>query len=348
MTELEVNGTLIDDKADNVHVNLSTAQEVVLKRSDSDDGVLVWQRTANLPEPITDFEASNNLENFITCTFTVGSLTDRTDLYDYDTQTLIAENITTGYQWSGAELGVMYNLCIVSINAEGIVISNVDSGNIIQHGDVTIDYDSISGSNPETVTGGNGSFVFNAPAWVSEVSVCLTGGGGSGATYRGNAYIHIFTGGGYAGEFIQNSNVSVNGNVDIVVGKGAPSYTGVAENGSPGGQSSFGDIIANGGNGGVWREDDTTTPFHGNGETIDSPCSGSFTNGISTGNYVEPGNYAECRGGQASAFGNGTDGGFYTASLDAGISAGSGGVVYSNTDYVSVGSGGDGRIVISW
>ena len=123
MTNLLVNGVTVADDADNVHVQLQTAQEVKV------NGTQVWQRTAILPDPITDFNATDDLPDFITCTWTIGSNTMATHLYNYDTQELIRANIISGYEWYGANPGVTYNLCIVVESIEGgKIISNVNSG----------------------------------------------------------------------------------------------------------------------------------------------------------------------------------------------------------------------------
>ncbi len=350
MTELEVNGVLIDDHYDNIEVNATTAQHVVVLTAEGGTETTVWQRTANLPDEITDFVATDNLEHSIQCSWTTGLLTDRVDLYE-ETLGEVATNITSTYSWVPPEPWKVYRLAVVAFNAEGHRASNVDNGRMTPHGNVTVDYNSVSGSNPETVTGsGPNNWLFTPPLYVDAITIDMTGagggaGGGAGATSggvtetgeRGNGGK-----GGAPGVYInQTIDIQTNDTFAITIGAGGSGGTGgdgghggcdeYGDDGNPGSAGSattFGTLTANGGAGGAG----------GDGAANNQPTGGSC-NGMPTCVPGAVGTTPDGPGGAGQYGGSGGGGG----GGDSGDPA-----CGDGDDGVSGGAGGNGRIIINW
>ena len=110
-----------------------------------------------------------------------------------------------------------------------------------------------------------GSYAFTVPDDVDELGVLVLGGGGSGGfarNYNSSGYAALASGGG-SGEIVQavlskaNGDFSPGAALAVVVGAGGASVTYKASNqdnyrqvGNNGGSSSFGSVVAEGGNGG--------------------------------------------------------------------------------------------------
>lgn len=108
-----------------------------------------------------------------------------------------------------------------------------------------------------------GAYTWTWPSTTTLVTIEMWGGGGGGAAGRldcgqGNGWQNTAYGGrgGSAGAYISRTNVPVSGNMAVVVGAGGTGGTGlnvhnVSSNGTAGGNSSFGTIVAPGGAGGT-------------------------------------------------------------------------------------------------
>ncbi len=210
-------------------------------------------------------------------------------------------------------------------------------------GDVAIDFDTVSGTNPETVTGSNGIFTFTPPLGVIEITVCLAGSGGSGASTN---VIGIPMGGGFAGKDASGSvTLSIDEVVDLIVGEGASAVNNSA-NGNAGSATVFGGYLS--ADGGARGEYDKHS-YAGSGDTK-TYCGGTYTDGVQV-NSPASGPFAGGigYGGEAGAFGDGGDGGAEIitnpTTKDGGVGAGGGGA--SNTGAYA-GKGGSGRISIKW
>ena len=140
-----------------------------------------------VPSAITDFRTVSYVGSvrvyFSTAT---GYPAPRYDLYEGNT--LRATGITSGYQYSFSA-GVK-TLHVRAVNTAGTTSSN----------SATATSKSASGSKTYSVAG---NYTFTAPVGYSKVTVCMIGGGGSGACDDNNSEI----GGGYAGSIRDFNNI---------------------------------------------------------------------------------------------------------------------------------------------
>jgi len=208
-------------------------------------------------------------------------------------------------------------------------------------GTVTIDHDAISGLNPETVTGAEGVFNFTVPVDIVNISLCITGAGGSGGAFVSGDSPQEW--GGENGAYDTRTIVVTAGEViPITIGKGGASVTGAfpGSSGNAGGASSIvavnDSVNVGGGRGSGWAMGE----YSGNGGNEITTCGGTFRDG-----YHADYDGAGAWGGKAGCFGNGGSGGVTTGSAGVGGSGGGGSV---SSGSATSGAGGDGRIVISW
>ena len=185
---------------------------------------------------------------------------------------------------------------------------------------------------------------FTVPIGVVNLSICMVGGGGSGAAHDDIGYC----GGGYAGE-VYSDDVPVTQEEVIPVTVGVGGISVANQDGLPGTSSSFGAITVAGGLGGLISLESVRLPYIGHGATVET-CQGTFRDGYS--DYADGLSPASGNGGQAG-LGNGGSGRF---SDDAPLGAvdgqtGSGGGGFSRTAFEDdkySGSGGNGRVVVNW
>jgi hypothetical protein len=184
------------------------------------------------------------------------------------------------------------------------------------------------------------SGTFTVPLGYTSVTICMCGGGGSGAT----TYSATKAGGGYAGQAVsQVVSVTSGASISITVGSGAARRVSGQASGIAGSASKFGAVTANGGAAGVFGGG-----YAGNGGALVSACgAGTFYHGTSReATYGTPFAY----GGQASAFGNGGNAGLSNSGGAAagGVGAGGGGCVDFIGSVAASGAGGRGQVRISW
>jgi len=328
MTELDVNGILLLDTENSVVVNMTSASQVDI------NNIVVWTRTADLPVPITDFVATNDLQNFITCTWTEEAETLTTDLY-VEGLGIVATDVTSPHDWVPPERVVEYNMGIVSNGEEGSILSNQEVGMLAQlGGSVVIDYNSYSfeGSGDlATVFVSNGSGTFTPPDGIYAVSVCMCGGGGSG---KGNIQFLDFNGGGWAGIVATSEDIDVDPEVatTFTLGLGGPTPASNSA-GINGGDSRFDSVYAAGGEGG----DYTASGGYPGDLGPQSSCGGDGNDGD---RFTQAD--GSMYGGESNGFANGGNG---HSSVNAGPGCG-GGAAQSGKGADQ--SGGDGRIIVSW
>jgi hypothetical protein len=186
-----------------------------------------------------------------------------------------------------------------------------------------------------------GSFSWVVPAGVTQVTLCMIGGGGAGAQRTNDAF-YDRCGGGDAGAIVHRT-VSVTAGTRIygTVGTGGKSRYGHPNgiNGLSGSASSFNGISAAGGRGGSVHGSHGWVHHQGAGARRSS-CYGTF----SDGNYYDvPGYTWRMWGGQAG-FANGGSGG------QAGYKGSGGGGGNRNNSSATNGyiKGGDGVVKITW
>jgi len=220
-------------------------------------------------------------------------------------------------------------------------------------GFVNIGYDAVISGVTSTVSKtGAGRFNFTVPENVSEVRVCMIGGGGGGSSVRINSAGRL-AGGGYAGQQI-NQVVSVNAGqtYQVVVGKGGLSEwrsdSGGDKDGNKGGTTSFAELSANGGNGGTRL----TNVYGGDGRQQFRCYPNSPFNDGSLLRLSEILSNNIAYGGQAG-FAKGGQGGYnvyehtFPTSATKG-SGGGGGLSSSKNNGAFGGTGGDGEVRITW
>lgn len=208
------------------------------------------------------------------------------------------------------------------------IVNGVEIKNIIANGVLVWTKKAPAGSQTFTASG-----TFIVPEGYTEVSICMCGGGGSGAQLN-----EVSTGGGHAGQIISQTVVVTPGeSISVVIGAGAPSGPQTGNyNGTAGGNSSFKGVTALGGVGGV------SGHYMGNGASRIT-CGGTFSDGVKATYGSWTGG-----GGEAGAFGNGGRGGNNTvASQAGGIGAGGGASTNSSPAGYSH-AGGRGQCVVSW
>jgi hypothetical protein len=168
----------------------------------------------------------------------------------------------------------------------------------------------------------------------TEITICMVGGGGSGAA----GGVGQGAGGGYSGGVINTTRTYTRGeSIEAVIGSGG-SRVGPTSNGSRGGTTSFGDIEASGGAGGTANG----TGYPGGGGERNT-CGGTGNDGAK-----EQYGFVWGYGGQSSGFSNGGKGShtIYNAN-GGGVGSGGGGLANGLVGYYS-GSGGRGEIRLSW
>ncbi len=335
-----VNGISLDDMRNSIKINNTAVDKVIV------NNVEVWGRTYRPTVP-KNFDASDSLYGEVLCTWTHSS--------DADWYQLIRDGIAvTPDDDVGISSPYYYptvstaSYAIRAWNEFGYTDSPADSGTGVapDTGNVTIDYNSVSGTNTETVTGSNGAFVFTPPDGVTSIDVCLCGGGGSGAL--GSLFSPSYGGGGYAGD-ISSQTITVEPLVAIPVVVGAGGNTqnfddSNPKNGLSGGESSLSSVLSVGGAGGSME----VTQYNGIGATAPANCMGTFVDG----DAYYPDN-SGAKGGQA-CFANGGAAGLWLEDEDEsaagnGSRGSGGGAIFVITgEPVLTGAGGDGMIRVTW
>ncbi|MCK9578243.1 prepilin-type N-terminal cleavage/methylation domain-containing protein [bacterium] len=184
--------------------------------------------------------------------------------------------------------------------------------------------------NVYTLTGSTTtSTTWTVPTEVNQVEYLVVAGGGSGGFGLNGGS----SGGGGAGGLLTNyggTKSSVNGNINITVGKGGTGGTGTAKNGNNGDNSVFGTIEAIGGGGG------------GKGNSTNSGNSGGSGGGGAGGGPASPATYP---GGQKTIDqGNNGGNGYDIPTFSGGGGGGAGGVGGNGATSVGgvSGKGGNG------
>lgn len=201
-------------------------------------------------------------------------------------------------------------------------------------GNVTVHFDRVSGNNPDTVAGENGSFVFTPPLGVTEITVCRIAGGGSGARM---GLIPTLAGGGRAGDY-EESEITITGNQTITIGVGGkrPDQGPIGPtDGNSGSPTTFGSVTVLGGKGGNTPQISADVDYRGVGN-MRTTCAGTDRDGNLTGTGTLG------FGGQSSGFASGGNGADFDDAEDGRDGSGGGGALNL------AGSGGDGLVIISW
>lgn len=191
-----------------------------------------------------------------------------------------------------------------------------------------------------------GTYTFEVPKGYNKVTVCMIGGGGSGAAAESAGY----PGGGYAGTIIsQELPITYGQVINITVGTGGIHKGGCNNcspaNGAAGTATTVDALTAPGGAGGIFGASAAPSGFLGAGGSRIT-CVGMTYDGTRDSNAF---------GGQAG-LGKGGDGmqgydivrdGKYNA--ESGVrGAGGGGSWIADADYGFSGYGGNGYVKISW
>ena len=306
------------------------------------NGIAIWGST-EAPGVVDDFQASDDEYGQITMTWTrtTGLPAPHYDLFLDGVK--IAEDINPGYVFL-TQPGT-YTFYIQAYNSVGRTTSNYDNGTALipPSGNVTITYDSVSGGNPETVSGSGTSFTFTPPQGITEVDVCMVGGGGGGAVPVYGSTIRMASG-GYSGQVVSNT-INVSSSVPITLGsRGSGGVTASPWEGGKGGTTSFGSLKATGGSGGAHS---TQNNYGGNGGSR-TTCLGTSNDGV----VHLYGLYYVGMGGQTSGYSKGgagytaSDGYIHGGDASHGSGGGGAGCILGGTEVG--GLGGYGVVKLSW
>ena len=225
----------------------------------------------------------------------------------------------------------------------GSVVFNGTAVNVVNFNG-TIIWRRYTGPNsPITITA-NRTLVagIDFPAGIN-VTVCMVGGGGSGA--MGEANRAWSAGGGHAGTVVnQTINRAYNTSLPAVIGSGGAGRNGIGLPGHAGTASTFAGLTAGGGAAGVPTSVVTVSAFNGAGASR-TTCLGTNTDGTRTQN---PSNGYWLSGGQSSGIGKGGNAVYQANAQAGGVGAGGGGSAMAPGWTHISGAGGIGRIVLSW
>lgn len=217
----------------------------------------------------------------------------------------------------------------VMVGAENFNINGVTPDNVFANGVKVWEKKAPAGSQTFTSSG-----TFTVPAGYSQVTICMVGGGGSGAS----AGVWDGRCGGYAGQVVSQVVSGLTGGQEIAVTVGSGGASVYASLGNAGTASSFGAYVtASGGAGGSFM----TYLGNGGGRTT---CGGSGVDGSSQ--YIEDQwgeDWATAYGGQSSGFSNGGNGIGHSAGGAGGVGSGGGASIFSSS-----GAGGRGEVRVSW
>ncbi len=220
-----VNGVELTNDKDSLAVNQVAVQQVFLNDKS------IWERTYK-PEKPENFNATDDLYGEVVCTWnSAGDVTWYQLLIDGVPITPDEENIASPYTYI---IEGQASFSVRAHNSYGYTDSEPDIGIglVAGAGNVTIYYNSVSGANPETVSGGNGSFTFTTPEGIVQFYVSGVAGGGSG----GNGTSMYFGTGGSAGQEISNNLVGTSTGQTHTITIGAGGGRGAS---GVGGSSSF-------------------------------------------------------------------------------------------------------------
>ncbi len=302
---------------------------------------LVWENFALTPIVLT---ATDTIQGQIDISWVPPTEAERYDLYRSD-DAVDPLMIDATSPYLDIVVGTFdYYVEATDINGNTIV-SNTDSGTGVappEPGSVSVDRNTYTstGTGAGTVVIADGVGTFTPPDGCTDVTVRLSGAGGSGGTFF--AIVPSAIGGGYSGTCAKEIiDVSALSSVPLVVGLGgAPvndDFNGAV--GITGGSSSFGDLTVAGGIGGTFVHYGTTAEYSGTGEVV-TKCDETHNDGV---RWSSP--LLTYFGGGGSTFGNG-GAGAEDGPLQGETGAGGGSNV--GGDGLSSGAGGDGRISISW
>ena len=338
MTELEVNGVLINDAPGFVQVNAATVQEVTVQE-DTGGEVFVWTSYSAVPRPITNLSATDNIAEHILVTWTVppneGNPTDTlsVDLYIDGGLHLVGATSPFTHDVQNAE----HEYYVLQHGAEGTTQSNSDTGSSPWGGSTSPFFITTN----RTITAG-----VDVPA-NTQLTVCMCGGGGSGSGIQSPA--DNLSGGGHAGGIVSTTVTMTAGETAVcVIGVGGLGVDNPGD-GRPGTQTTFGPLTAGGGRegySGYYHPVEEDITYRGNGGSR-TTCGGTFYDGIQDHHVGANGVYYAW-GGEAGAFGDGGRGVYYNPGGAGGVGAGGGGTTRTVGGGERTGAGGRGQIRLSW
>ena len=298
------------------------------------------------PSPALVFNASDDREDGIMCSWLEpmeGTLPLTHELHDVSG--LIYSPVVSPFLWNGGHgevspiANVTYGLFIRTVNHMGYSLSNLNEGTKVE--EIIVDPPSPVGEQIFDLTG-----TFIVPEYVTSITICMVGGGGSGASVWGTSSSTINAGGGHSGGEVSTVIAVTSGEViPVTVGVGglnvvsAVQGTGVV--GKSGTSSAIKGYTANGGAGGQIATAGQA-PYAGNGGS-QTGCHLTFRDGYGAG--VE--HLTSASGGEGNTFSNGGDGSYNSNAGVGGYGAGGGGGSGVEVNAWS-GYGQPGVVKISW
>ncbi|QAT69580.1 hypothetical protein EQ249_08165 [Citrobacter freundii] len=263
---------------------------------------------------------------------------------------------------------------VVFDSAFSTAIGGYPKGAIIQGDDATTQYlNTLDGNTSNPNTGGSGwmnvskgrligvvtftsSGIYTPTPGTKYCVVEIQGAGGAGGGSLGSISTQASAGtGGNAGSYIKHVFTTAPTGVSVTIGAGGAGVA--AGNGNAGGSSSFGSLVAQGGNGGIYYDPRTPPLFLFNSSSSLPPSGGNLVN--RTGDRGQPATitsplYGGSGDGGNSLFGGGGDGRGVTGassngSPSSGYGAGGGGATSGggSSGNASGGKGSPG-VVFVW
>ena len=241
-----LNGVNIPEWNGNIILN-GVAIDRLYMADEHTDMTLVWEK--KLPEQIIDFEATDDLDDKIICTWTTGDYTDRVKLFADGS--VIDMDATSPYDWGMAIPGQVYDMYVIADNEAGETESNHDNGKRLgpppppgpdwPHWVLVTAWDNpshepVRGTNPETITHNelDESYTFHPPKAGNYMIVLQGAGGGGGGGGSGDTTTNADCGkggyGGKAGEYLEHYPLYLDSPTDIWCGKGGIGGVGKGDN----------------------------------------------------------------------------------------------------------------------
>ena len=244
-----------------------------------------------------------------------------------------ASSCTASGDWSGSKSSSGTNTEVrtnITSNKNYILSCSNGAGTTVRSAGVTVSASCVGSG--QSVTSGaytivtyNCSGTFTVPAGVSSVDYLVVGGGGGGGTAGSNGY----SGGGGGGQVMSGTSVLGASSYNIVVGLGGVSGVAGVNNGfgGAGGNSSFNGVVASGGSGGAYTDENGQPgTIGGGGGSLGVGGNGtSFDGGNGGSNGGGGGGGAGGNGGDGPGFNTGGAGGIGVSSAITGIDYGGGG-----------------------
>ena len=232
MTELEINGILVQDSPGFVQVDAGTVQEVTVQEGTGPE-TIVWTSYVVVPRPITNLAATDNIPEEIIVTWTVppdeGNPTDTLTVDIYVDDRLLERDVTSPY--SHAVSNETHEYYVIQNGIEGTTQSNSAVGEAPYQGNT---------SPFDILTSGNYTAGIDFPANYT-LTLCMCGGGGGGGTafFSRSGVTSGGGGGGGSGAITRSVQLTHGQVINVTIGQGGLGLAGTVSSGLTGSYTNF-------------------------------------------------------------------------------------------------------------